>query len=354
MTDTMRAFVTAAAGEALEDATLPLPAPAGGEVLLRTRAVGVCHSDVHLHDGHFDLGDGRRLEAGARGLALGHEIVGDVVAVGPDAGGVSPGERRVAYPWIGCGDCALCGGGREHLCDRGRALGVHVNGGFAEYVLVPDARYLFDAGEIDDALACTYACSGLTAYSALKKALPYLDDGPLLLVGLGGVGRNALQIARAAFGIEPLVADIDDDTLAAVRADGVEVAINPSRPDEARAALKAAGRAAAAIDFVGSEASSRFAQRALAKGGVLVVVGLFGGTFSMPLPLIPMTERVIRGSYVGSLEDMGELMAVVREGRIPPIPVDARDASAEAATRALADLREGRVRGRAVIDWAGG
>ncbi len=345
----MRAFLISGAGAALTDADLPMPEPVGAEVLLRTLAVGVCHSDVHLHDGGFDLGQGKSLPAGREGLALGHEIAGEVVAIGPDAVGTAVGDRRVIYPWIGCGDCALCAGGREHLCDRGRALGVHVNGGFAEYVLVPDARYLFDPGDTGNALACTYACSGLTAYSALKKAgLPGID-GPLLLVGLGGVGRNALGIARGVFGVVPIVADIDDERLAAARDEGVEVALNPSRPDEARAALKAQGGCAAAIDFVGSEASSAFAQRALGKGGTLVLVGLYGGTFSMPLPLIPMTERAVRGSYVGSLAEMAELMALVRAGRVPPMPIERRPASADAATTALGDLRRGRVSGRAVL-----
>lgn len=353
MTETMRAFITRDASAPLEQVARPRPEPVGTEVLIRTVAVGVCHSDVHLHEGRFDLGGGKMLAAGRAGLALGHEILGEVVALGPAATDTEIGDRIVIYPWIGCGDCGLCRDGREHLCDRGRALGIQKDGGFAEYILVPDARYLFDKGDTDDALSCTYACSGLTAYSALKKAGPFAADDAVMIVGLGGVGRNALQIARSVFGLNPVVADVDEEKLAEARSDGVALAINPGEPDAAREVLKRLGGVRAVIDFVGSEDSSRFAQRALRKGGVLVIVGLFGGTFSMPLPLIPMLERTIRGSYVGSLAEMGELMALVREGRIPPIPIECREASAQAATRALDDLREGRVSGRTVLCYTG-
>lgn len=349
MTRAMRAFLTTGPGQPLDSVETERPEPTGSEVLIRTLATGVCHSDVHLQDGGFDLGGGRLLEAGEAGLALGHEILGEVVAAGPEARGVEPGQRRVVYPWIGCGDCELCKRGREHLCDRGRALGVHVPGGFAEYVLVPDVRYLFDKGETADALSCTYACSGLTAYSALKKAGPFDRGESLMVVGAGGVGRNAVQIARSVFGVEPVVADIDDRRLRELRAEGIATAVNPNDADAAKQAFKTLGGLDAVIDFVGSESSSRFAERALKKGGTLVIVGLYGGTFSMPLPLIPMLERRIVGSYVGSLAEMGELMALVREGRIPPIPIETREASAEAATRALDDLRHGRAGGRIVL-----
>lgn len=352
MTTAMRAFLTTGPGRPLEAVERERPEPDGAEVLLRTLATGVCHSDVHLQDGGFDLGGGRMLEAGAPGLALGHEILGEVVAAGPEARGVEPGQRRVVYPWIGCGGCDLCARGREHLCDRGRALGVQVPGGFADYLLVPDARYLFDKGDTADALSCTYACSGLTAWSALKKAGPFDQGESLMIVGAGGVGRNAVQIARSVFGVTPVVADIDDRRLEALRAEGIARTVNPGDADAAKQALKAAGSFDSVIDFVGSESSSRFAQRALKKGGALVIVGLYGGTFSMPLPLVPMLERRIVGSYVGSLAEMSELMAHVREGRIPPIPIETREASAEAATRALDDLRHGRAKGRIVLRFS--
>ena len=123
-----------------------------------------------MHDGVFNLGNDKQLEVGRAGMVLGHEIFGEVVAIGPDAENVEIGDRRVVYPWIGCGECATCKRGYEQLCTPGRALGIVVHGGFADYVMIPHSRYLFDKGSVSDSLAATYACSGLTAYAALKKA----------------------------------------------------------------------------------------------------------------------------------------------------------------------------------------
>ena len=334
----------------LEDSESALPEPAGREVLLRTLAAGVCHSDVHLHDTVFDLGNGRTLKAGGPGMTLGHEIAGEVVATGPDVRYLAPGTRCAVYPWIGCGRCGLCESGDEHLCARGRVIGIQRDGGFGTHVLVPDARYLFGIGDMDPALACTLGCSGLTAFSALRKLGTMHARDRLLVVGAGGVGLNAVHMAATLFGVRPLVADIKAPQRDAALAAGAESVFDPGAADALEAVLEATGGgAAAAIDFVGSEASSAFAQRSLRKGGLLLVVGLFGGTFSMPLPMIPMLARTIRGSYVGSRDEMAELVELARAGRIAPVPLVRRDASAAAATTALADLREGRVDGRAVL-----
>ena len=168
----MRSYKFAGYGEAVSEVVGESPAPQGSEVLLNVEACGVCHSDLHVLDGFFELGDGKRLDlSGGRNLpfTLGHEIAGSVAALGPDATGPTPGERVVVYPWIGCGECAICGAGDEHLCADARALGIQVDGGYADQVLVPHPRYLLDFGDIPARLAATYACSGLTAYSALKR-----------------------------------------------------------------------------------------------------------------------------------------------------------------------------------------
>jgi D-arabinose 1-dehydrogenase-like Zn-dependent alcohol dehydrogenase len=346
----MRAFQTAAAGEPLVESQVPTPEPAGTEVLLRTIAVGVCHSDVHLHDAKFDMGDGKALPAGAPGMTLGHEVLGQVVALGPDAEGVSVGDKRVVFPWIGCGQCPLCARGDEHLCSAGQVLGVRKSGGFADHVLVPHPRYLLDKGSTPDALSCTYACSGLTAFAALRKVGDLRAGERLVIVGAGGVGMNAVQIAKAAFDIDPIVCDIDQSKLDAASKAGVASVFNASDPASTKAILALTGGGAhTVIDFVGSESSSQFALRILGKGGKLVVVGLFGGMLRVPLPMIPILSRTIQGSYVGNLAQMGELMDLVRQGKIPAIDIEERPASAESATRTLGDLREGKVRGRVVL-----
>ena len=351
----MHAFRTTTPAGPLESVTLPTPVPAGREVLLCTLATGVCHSDVHLHDTHFDLGNGRKLTVGAPGMTLGHEIAGTVVAIGPEAEGVAVGDACVAYPWIGCGRCVLCRAGEEHLCADGAVLGIQRPGGFADHVLVPDARYLFPVGALSPAFACTCACSGLTAFSALRKVGMLAAGDALVLIGAGGVGLNAVQMARPVCGGAPIVVDINADKLAAAGRSGACETINANEGDALKRLLSlTGGGAAAAIDFVGSEASSTLAQRCLRKGGKLVIVGLFGGTFSLPLPMFPLLARTVQGSYVGSLAEMCELMELARAGTIPAIPVQERQASAEQATAALDALRQGTVTGRTVLSFAQG
>ncbi|MFT6093842.1 MAG: D-arabinose 1-dehydrogenase-like Zn-dependent alcohol dehydrogenase [Pseudohongiellaceae bacterium] len=342
----MISYQTAERGEPLVKVEGDVPQPAGSEVVVKMLACGVCHSDIHMHDGVFELGGGKQLEVGREGMVLGHEIFGEVVAFGPDAKDVEIGDRRVVYPWIGCGECASCKRGDEHLCTPGQALGIVKNGGFAEYVLVPHSRYLFDKGDVSDSLAATYACSGLTAYGALKKVGTLEAGDEVVIIGAGGVGSMAIQVARAS-GIDPIVVDIDEAKLQAARDLGVTRTYNSSDPQTARALKKAVGGAYAAIDFVGAESSVNYGLNTLRKGGKLVVVGLFGGALTLPIPFLPMNARIIEGSYVGSLADMGELMAMVRDGKIAPIEIQERPLSQ--ASDALNDLKAGKVQGRQVL-----
>lgn len=342
----MISYQTSTPGAPLVEVESATPVPQGTEVLLRTVACGVCHSDIHMHDGVFELGGGKQLEVGREGMVLGHEIFGEVAALGPDAAGVAVGDRRVVFPWIGCGECAACKRGDEQLCTPGRALGIVNAGGFADHVLVPHSRYLFDKGDVPDSLAATYACSGLTAYGALRKVGALEQGDEVVIIGAGGVGMMAIQIA-GAMAMDPIVVDIDDDKLAAARALGVSRVFNSSDPQTAREIRKRTGGACAVLDFVGAEASVNTGLGCLRKGGMLVIIGLYGGALSIPIPFIPMNARVIQGSYVGSLEDMTELMAMVREGRIAPIEISERPLAE--ANQALADLRAGKVRGRQVL-----
>ena len=342
----MLSYQTGAPGAPLVEVESDTPVPSGTEVLVKTLACGVCHSDIHLHDGGFELGGGKRLEVGREGQVLGHEIYGEVVAVGPDAEGVQEGDRRVVYPWIGCGECAVCQRGDEHLCTPGRALGIIVNGGFASHVMIPHAKYLFDKGDVADSLAATYACSGLTAYGAIKKLGELAAGDEVVIIGAGGVGMMAIQIARA-MGMDPIVVDIDPAKLEAAQQLGVSRTYDSSQMDTAKAIRKASGGAYAALDFVGAEASVNYGLTTLRKGGMLVVVGLYGGALTMPIPFLPMNARIIQGSYVGSPEDMAALMAMVREGKIAPIEIHERPLAE--ASDALADLKAGKVKGRQVL-----
>ena len=342
----MISYQTASPGAPLVEVESDTPVPKGAEVLVKTVACGVCHSDIHIHEGAFELGGGKKLEVGGEGMVLGHEIFGEVVAVGPEAAGVSIGDRRVVFPWIGCGECAPCKRGEENICTPGRALGIMKPGGFADHVLVPQSRYLFDKGDVPDSLAATYACSGLTAYGALKKVGDLQDGDEIVIIGAGGVGMMAIQIARA-LGMDPIVVDIDDAKLAAAQELGVSRTFNSSDPQSAKEIRKSTGGAFAALDFVGAEASVNYGLGCLRKGGMLIIIGLYGGALTMPIPFIPMNARIIQGSYVGTLQDMDELMAMVRDGKIAPIDISERPLSE--ASDALVDLKAGKVKGRQVL-----
>jgi D-arabinose 1-dehydrogenase-like Zn-dependent alcohol dehydrogenase len=332
----------------------PNPAPQGTQVLVRVTGCGVCHSDIHIQDGVIDMGGGRKVEYAKIGFplphTLGHEIVGEVAALGPDATGVKIGDRRVVFPWIGCGKCDFCRRGEELLCANGQALGVRTPGGYADHVLVPHPRYLIDFAGIPEALAATYACSGLTAYSALKKLAHLEPEETIVIIGAGGVGLSAVMIAPAAVKARIVVADISDRKRdAALRAGAAAVYDNGDKESLAklRAETRFGAGAAGAIDFVGAPGTAQFGVNCLRRGGTLVEVGLAGG--ETPFGILTFMQRIltITGSYVGSLEELKELMALVKAGKVPPIPVATRPLAQ--ANQVLDDLRAGKINGRVVL-----
>lgn len=351
----MKSQAIVAHGAPLEEIIADTPEPLGTEVLLSVTHCGVCHSDVHLHDGHFDMGGGKQLDVTASHTlphTLGHEIEGSVAALGPQADGVAVGERRVVYPWIGCGECAVCSAGDEQLCNRPRALGINLAGGFSDHVLVPHPRYLLDCSGVAEGLAATCMCSGLTAFSALGKLVMPTPPQSIAVVGLGGVGMMGLQLARTLFAEARLLAvDVDEGKLETAVASGADAVYDARSDGAVKQLVKDTGGAAAAVDFVGSEASLEFASRAVRKGGRVVIVGLFGGRFSMPIPMFPLRALSLIGSYVGTLAEARQLLDLVRAGRVAPIPIERRPLAQ--AGRSLDDLRGGRVLGRIVLSCQG-
>lgn len=340
-------------GRPLEGRDYPTPTPEGTQVLLRVEAAGVCHSDVHIRAGYFDLGDGEKLSLEERGaalpLTLGHETVGEVAALGPDAAGVAVGDRRIVFPWIGCDACDWCDSGREHLCGAPQFIGARVDGGYADHVLVPHPRYLVDYGAVPTDLACTYACSGITAYGALTKIGDIGPGDAIVVIGAGGVGLNAVHIARALYDGPVIVADIDATKRQAAEGAGADRAVDNANPDTVGEVVELTrGGAAATLDFVGAAASSKFGIDVLRKAGTHVVVGLYGGSkLPLALPTVPPRQLTLRGSYVGTLPEMHALMDLVHAGKVPPIPTTPRPLAE--ANAAVDDLESGRVVGRYVL-----
>ena len=348
----MKSYVVREFGTALAELETPTPVPRGTEVLIEVRHCGVCHTDLHLRAGGFDLGGGKRLAAKlALPHVLGHEIEGQVVACGPEAEAVASGARYAVFPWIGCGHCSACRRGEENVClGDTRQLGCSSGwrGGYATHVLVPHARYLIDYGATDPALAAACMCSGLTAFSALKKIGPLAPAERVLLIGCGGVGMMGIQFAPAILGSAPLVADIDQERLAVARAGGAGAAYDAAdavTPERIRA--DTGDGPAAVVDFVGSEQSFALANRVVRRGGRIVIVGLFGGALQLPLPLIPLRALSIVGSNTGTLAEAREMMALVRAGRIQAIPLARLPLSQ--AESALSALQRGAVTGRVVL-----
>src|SRR6516225_8672028 len=220
-----------------------LPRPQGSEVVVRIARCGVCHSDLHMQDGCFRLAGDKRLDITAgRTLpfTLGHEIAGIVEDTGPEARSdpnASPGRSVAVYPWIGCGACPACRHGEENLCAAPRHLGIAVDGGYASHVLVPHPRCLLDYAPLSPALAGALMCSGLTAYAALKRLKACATRGPVLLVGLGGVGMMGVALARTLFAAAPLVADIDAGKREAALKAGAAAAFDAADPGARKAVM---------------------------------------------------------------------------------------------------------------------
>src|SRR5262245_58020852 len=204
-------------GKPLERIGRPTPTPKGTEVLVRLKYCGVCHSDVHIRDGFFDLGGGKRLHMSERGMrppvTLGHEPYGTVIAAGPDAGDAPLGDDRLVFPWTGCGACARCQEELDNYCMAPSMIGIQRPGGYADHLIVPHPRYLIDAGGIDPVWAATLSCSGLSTYSAVSKLKPIRRDEWIAVIGAGGLGLSAIGMLRA-LGHERIVSvDIDEFNL---------------------------------------------------------------------------------------------------------------------------------------------
>lgn len=348
----MLSFDVCECGAPLQRMERETPQPKGAEVVLKVLAAGVCHSDLHIWDGYYDVGGGQKLMLKDRGiklpLTMGHENVGEVTAVGPDAKGVKVGDVRLIHPWMGCGECLVCKRGEENLCVKPCSVGIHRGGGFATHLLVPHPRYLFDITGIAPEKAAPLACSGVTAYSALRKVSDTLAQEPVVMIGAGGVGLMALGLHKKMGGKSAIVVDIDPAKREAAKKAGASVVIDGAAKDvldQIRAAT--GGGAWAVIDFVGAGSTVKLGVDATIKGGKVIVVGLFGGDVTIPTPFFPMKALTVQGSYVGSLVEIAELIDLVKRTGAPDVPVATRPL--DQVNAALNDLRDGKVIGRVVM-----
>lgn len=339
-------------GQPLEMVEIDIPQPIGTEVLVRVRAAGLCHTDLHLWEGFYDLGGGKRMNLSDRGIkppmTLSHEIVGEVIATGPDAPSLKSRISYLIHPWIGCGVCVSCQRGNENICSKGRTLGVARPGGFADYVLVPHARYLVDIEGLDPTEAAPLACAGVTTYSAIRKFADAIQHEPVLIIGAGGLGLMAIEVLKAMGGLGAIVVDIDPAKRAAALAAGALEVVDGLALDAAKQIMVATKEGAGPIlDLVGSTATVTLAMQCARRGGHIVVCGLMGGDITLSLPTLPLRPLRLEGSYVGTLNELQELVALVKHSGMKAIPVSRRPL--QEVNQAIDDLHHGRVIGRTVL-----
>lgn len=325
----MRAMLLDAPGRLLRNDTIPDPRPADGEVLLRVHACGVCRTDLHVADGE--------LEHPKLPLVLGHEIVGTVLDRGPGATRFAVGTR-VGVPWLGwsCGTCSYCRSGRENLCDRARFTGYQRDGGYAE-LAVADERFCFPIPDgFNDLAAAPLLCAGLIGYRALVLTG---DADRLGIYGFGAAAHIVTQVARYEGRRVFAFTRAGDDT-------GQQFARELGAAWAGGSDTPAPEPLDAAIIFAPVGALVPRALAAVAKGGTVVCAGIH----MSEIPAFPYRllwgERVVRSVANLTRGDGTEFLRIA--GKIP-VRTAVEAYPLERANDALRDLRDGRVRGAAVL-----
>jgi propanol-preferring alcohol dehydrogenase len=322
------------------------PEPKGFEVIVRVKSAGLCHTDVHIWEGHYGP-----LKVEERGikfpLILGHEIAGEVFKVGEYVTEIKPGDKVVVFPWIGCGFCKACRKGEENLCVLGtKPLGIIRAGGFAEYVLVPHQKYVVKV-DVDLIKAAPISCGGITAYNAVKKA-ELLPDDIIIVIGVGGVGHLALQMIKKMYGVTLIAVDVRESALKLAEKLGADYVFNSTKNNLAEEIKKITYNLGvdAVIDFVAHADTVSNAFNILKRGGRLVLVGIGGEYINLTLPLIPLKNVSIRGSYVGSITDLMEVLALLKKGIID---VATTTYTLDQINDVFESFRAGQIVGRAVF-----
>ncbi len=340
----------------LEMKEVEIPKPKGSQVLVKIQSSGVCHSDIHLWEGGYQGLGGEFLKATERGvqypLTPGHEIAGVVEDMGDEVPEeFRKNDRVLVYPWMGDGLCPACRAGSENLCDKPRSLGIYTDGGYAEYILVPSYRYLVKLdNDADMDASATLSCSALTAYSAVKNTEIKPNDN-VVIVGAGGLGLMAIQLAKAITGAKVIALDIDENKLQTAKKEGgADIIVNSRKEDAAKAVMESTDKmgADAIIDFVNASKTAELDMQMLRKRGKVVLVGLFGGELQLSLVTMPTRAYKLIGSYTGNLTDLLELVSLAKRGVIKPLISDRFKLNQ--ATEALSKLKEGKIVGRAVIN----
>lgn len=342
----MRALRLTHWGKPAQLCDVAVPEVGPGQVLLKIAGAGACHSDLHL----MDWPEGQlpwKLP-----FTLGHENAGWIEQLGTGVAGLKKGDAVLVYGSWGCGRCRPCRLGRENYCERAAEIavsggGLGLDGGMAEYMLVPSARFLVPIGDLDPIQAAPLADAALTPYHAIANARERLQPGSTaVVIGVGGLGQMAIHLLKATTGARVIAVDTNDRKLEAAHQIGADVVVR-SDASASNAIRNATGGIGADIvlDMVGAESTLALGAKVLRAEGRLVIIGLAMGTLPVNFFALPYGAEVAT-SYWGTTTELMELVALARSGKIR---VDVETFPLERAPDAYAQLREGKIRGRAVI-----
>lgn len=305
---TMKAAVVPALGEPLDIREVPVPEVGPGQILMRVRASGVCHTDLHAAEGDWPVKP-------TAPFIPGHEGVGEVAAVGEGVTHLKEGDR-IGAPWLhtACGHCEHCVGGWETLCESQQNTGYSVDGGYAEFVRA-DANYV---GRIPDGLdfgpAAPVLCAGVTVYKGLKETEARPGDW-VAISGIGGLGHMAVQYAKA-MGLHVAAVDISDDKLKLARELGADLTFNAATEDPVAELQSQMGGVHGVLVTAVSNAAFEQAVGMLRRHGYMSLVGLPPGSFPLPIFEIVLKRITVRGSIVGTRNDLAESLAFAGEGKV--------------------------------------
>ncbi|MGH9752499.1 MAG: alcohol dehydrogenase catalytic domain-containing protein [Blastocatellia bacterium] len=338
----MKAAVLHSFAEPLRIEDVPMPTPGSGEVLIKVAACGVCHSDLHLAMGEWDM-----LKPITKlPLVLGHEAAGTIEAIGEGVTEFKIGDR-VGVPWLHwtCGECEFCSMGRETLCSKQQVTGCTVDGGFAEFVKAKASHTAKLPDNLSFEEAAPLLCAGLTVYSAMKKAEVQLGR-KVAVFGVGGLGHIAIQLAKAK-GAEVIAVDVTDDKLELARECGADIAVNAATGQAHKEIKKATGGGAHVVMVTsGSRSAYETALRSIRKAGTLAIVGM--APEPVPLSTVAMVsgEYRIVASAVGAREDLNEVLDLASQGRVR---CEIKSRLFEEIESVFDEIKNGRVTGRIVL-----
>lgn len=344
MAKTMKAAVLRTLRAPLTIEELPVPEPASGELLIRVTACGVCHSDLHAVEGDW-------VPLPTLPLIPGHEVAGRVAALGAGVTGFKVGDA-VGVPWMysSCGRCEFCLSGMETICPEAQATGYSKPGGFAEYLVAPAAYVGRLPAEADPYALAPILCAGVTTYRGLKRSQARPGQW-VAVIGIGGLGHIAVQYARA-MGLRVAAVDLSDDKLALARQIGAEVTVNGATSDAVAEIHRLISGAQAALVVAVAPKAFEQALSMLRPGGTVVYVGIPGGEAAFVRTAISQvvnTELTIRGSSVGTRQDLQEAIDFAAQGLVTASITKARLPEINSV---LEQMRRGQIVGRVVLDLA--